>query len=168
MPSHPSARSRDIEAVDPDEWSLLVRLPGRIVVAATLAVSGPPSRTIAEGIAGIDAVAAGRYSACDLVRDVVAAIYCESDQGPDLAPLAGMTLAEALDDCRRAARLLDRRFGRADADGYRAWLMAVAARACQAMLPGGLAERGVHDVPAAERSFLGQLDTALHPARPGA
>jgi hypothetical protein len=164
MPSHPSARARDIEAVEPDEWNLLVRLPGRVVVAATLAVAGPPSRTVAEGIAGIDAVAAGRYSACDLVRAVVAAIYSASDQGPDLAPHAGMTLAEALADCRMAARVLARRFDRAQADGYRGWLLAVAARACQALLPGGLAERGAHDVPLAERAFLGQLDAALRPA----
>jgi hypothetical protein len=163
MPSHPSARSRDLDAIDPDEWSLLVRLPGRIVVAATQAVSGPPGRTIAEGIAGIDAVAAGRYSACDLVRDVVAAIYAESDQGPDLAPHSGMTVPAALADCRRAACLLARRFSRVDGDGYRSWLLAVAARACQAVLPGGLAERGAHDVPVAERSFLSQLDAALHP-----
>ena len=46
------------------EWELLVRLPGRVVVAATSAHVDPARRTtVAEGLAGIDAIAAGRASA---------------------------------------------------------------------------------------------------------
>jgi hypothetical protein len=160
MRSQPSARSREPVTADPDEWNLLVRLPGQVVVATTLAVAGPPDRRMAEGLAGIDAVAAGRFSACGLVREVVAAIYAEGDTEPPVPAPPGTSVEGALADCRRAAAVLGRQ-PRAAADGYRSWLVSVAARTCHARLPGGLAERGTRAAPAAERLFLSRLTAAL-------
>src|SRR5439155_14251425 len=67
------------------EWDLLVKLPGRVVVAATSAQADPARRTVAEGLAGIDAIAAGRASASRLVREIVAAIYDEPDDDRPVA-----------------------------------------------------------------------------------
>src|SRR5690348_9328225 len=66
-----------------NEWDLLVRLPGQVLIAATSAEPDSPRRTVAEGLAGIDAIAAGRGSHNALVRGVVATIYAErDDDGP--------------------------------------------------------------------------------------
>ncbi|MFC8847279.1 MULTISPECIES: hypothetical protein [unclassified Micromonospora] len=61
------------------EWGLLTGLPGRVLVAAAAPAPGDPSRGVAAGLAGLDAVAAGRASDSDLVRAVVAAIYARDD-----------------------------------------------------------------------------------------
>src|SRR5262249_30860938 len=137
--SYRSATSTRTESPFPrDEWELLVRLPGRVVVAATSVQPDTPRRTVAEGLAGIDAIAAGRASASRLVRDVVAAIYAETgdDESPATAELSDPV--GVLAGCREAARVLARRTGREDLDAYRHWLEAIAARVCQAARSGGL------------------------------
>src|SRR5256885_7669493 len=78
------------------EWDRLVKLPGRVVVAATSAQVDSARHTVLEGLAGIDAIAAGRASVSRLVRDVVAAIYHEPD---DDRPAA----EEVLDRAARVA-----------------------------------------------------------------
>src|SRR5690349_23368706 len=117
------------------EWDRLVKLPGRVVVAATSAQPDSARHTVHEGLAGIDAIAAGRASASRLVRDVVAAIYDEPDEDPPAAEefrdrAAG--IAEVLETCHAAARILGERVGREDSDAYRHWLESIAARVCQA------------------------------------
>src|SRR5256885_15742444 len=67
------------------EWDRLVKLPGRVVVAATSAQVDSARHTVLEGLAGIDAIAAGRASVSRLVRDVVAAIYHEPHDDPPAA-----------------------------------------------------------------------------------
>src|ERR1041385_7511416 len=68
----------------PAEWNLLLRLPAQVLVAATSAEHDSAKHTVAEGIAGIEAIAAGRASPSSLVRDVVTAIYAERDgDAPD-------------------------------------------------------------------------------------
>src|SRR5512138_130492 len=89
MPYQPSSKPRTEMPFRREEWDLLVRLPGRVVVAATLADPGIPRRAVAEGLAGIDAIAAGRASMSRLVRDVVAAIYDEADDRPAARTQAG-------------------------------------------------------------------------------
>src|SRR5438270_7267188 len=106
------------------EWERLVKLPGRVVVAATSAQADSARHTVHEGLAGIDAIAAGRASASRLVRDVVAAIYHEPDEDRPAAEefqdrAAG--IAAVLAECRDAGRLLAERADRADADAYRHW-----------------------------------------------
>ena len=53
------------------EWDLLTGLPGRVIVAAAAPGPGRPTRGVAPGLAGLDAVAAGRACDSDLVRAVV-------------------------------------------------------------------------------------------------
>ncbi|OLB75017.1 MAG: hypothetical protein AUI14_22050 [Actinobacteria bacterium 13_2_20CM_2_71_6] len=147
-----------------EEWDLLVKLPGRVVVAATSAEADRARRTVAEGLAGIDAIAAGRASASRLVRDVVAAIYDESDDDQPAAEEfrhreAG--IAEVLASCRVAGRLLVERAGRVEADAYRNWLGAIATRVCHAARTGGVLGLGGQAVSPAERRFLADLAAAF-------
>jgi hypothetical protein len=163
--SHQSAmRQRTQLPFSREEWELLVRLPGRVVVAATSAEPDRAGRNVVEGLAGIDAIAAGRASASRLVRDVVAAIYAE--YGDEDQPVAtqftdrSAGIAGVLGDCRRAGRLLAERAGREDADGYRHWLEAIAARVCRAARTGWLFGGG-GPVSPTERRFLTDLTAAF-------
>jgi hypothetical protein len=147
-----------------DEWELLVRLPGRVVVVATSAEADTARRTVAEGLAGIDAIAAGRASASRLVRDVVAAIYAENDdEQPTAEEFHDRTagIADVLAACREAGRVLSERAGREDRDAYRHWLESIAARVCQASRSGGLLGLGGPLVSTAEQRFLAQLGAAF-------
>jgi hypothetical protein len=154
MPNQPSAPRRAARAFRENEWELLVRLPGQVVVAATSAEADSPRRTVAEGLAGIEAIAAGRDSASRLVRDVVAAIYLETTEPPAAEeyrdPAAG--IADVLADCRTAADILAARTAREDADAYRHWIEAVAARVCHAARSTDLL--GFGGPPASARSEL--------------
>src|SRR4051812_23360995 len=153
-------------AFDRDEWELLVTLPRRVVVAATSAEPDTPRRTVAEGLAGIEAIAAGRSSPSRLVREVVGAIYAAEDGTGDEAaaevfndPDAG--IAQTLAACRHANTVLGRRATPVDADGYRAWLAEVAAAVCGAAHTGGVLGLGGLRVSLAESRFLDDLADAL-------
>jgi hypothetical protein len=126
------------------QWTFLVRLPARVIVAATSAGADPadPRRTVAEGIAGLEAVAAGRSNDCDLVREVVTAVYAERTPGP----AAPVDVDDVLGDCRRAAKVLARA-DPADSAAYRQWIQSIGARVCAA---GG-----------ADRTFTAALGKAL-------
>jgi hypothetical protein len=151
------------------EWDLLVKLPGRVVVAAVVVAAtsvqpDPARRTVAEGLAGIDAIAAGRASGSRLVRDVVAAIYNEPDDDRPAAEefqhrAAG--IAGVLDACRATGQLLTERVGRVDADAYRHWLVAIATRVCHAARTGGTLGLGGRAVSPVEQRFLAELEAAL-------
>jgi hypothetical protein len=138
------------------EWDLLVRLPGRVLVAATSAERDSARRTVAECLAGVDAIAAGRSSHIPLLQEIVAAIYSEQvgDHDPlEFAdPRSG--IASVLADCRAAARTLERRVLNADATAYRDWLVDIAVSVCSAARPGSR-------VTPAERRFLADLALAL-------
>ncbi|MET7668882.1 hypothetical protein [Micromonospora luteifusca] len=141
------------------EWDLLISLPGRVLVAAAASGPGRPQRGVMAGLAGLDAVAAGRAFDSDLVRAVVTAIYARHDGTPQ--PVERLTdLVDLLAACRAASRVLGRRADPADSAAYRQWVQSVAARVCRAVPgPGG---RGV-DQPAtpADRRFLDRLGAAL-------
>jgi hypothetical protein len=142
------------------EWSQLVALPRRVIVAATSAEADNPKRTVAEGLAGLEAVAAGRAFDSDLVRAVVADFYAESeDDGPAGEEFADRVagLAAVLAECREATRVL-RRADPADSAAYRQWIQSIAARVCVAARSGGLVGE---QVSAKERRFLADLGTAL-------
>jgi len=167
MPSQPAAGQRIASAPPiafaPDEWDLLTRLPARVMIAATSAEPDSDRRTVAEGLAGIDAIAAGTVSDSDLVRAAVAAIYTEADPDPPTAEQfrdrhAGIT--EVLVNCRTATAVLARRADPADAAAYRQWLLNIAARVSGASHSGGpLGAR----TSASEHKFLTDLNRALHP-----
>ncbi|MET7878013.1 hypothetical protein [Micromonospora profundi] len=137
------------------EWDLLTSLPGRVLVAATATGPGRPERGVPAGLAGLDAVAAGRGFDSDLVRAVVAAIYARHDGVP--APTERLTdMVDLLAACRAAVRVLQRRADPADSAAYRQWVQSVAGRVCRAAPgPGGLA------TSPADRRFLDRLGGAL-------
>ncbi|MFR9777095.1 hypothetical protein ACL02O_13660 [Micromonospora sp. MS34] len=133
------------------EWDLLTDLPGRVLVAAASPGPGRPPRGVAAGLAGLDAVAAGRAFDSDLVRAVVAAIYARHD-GAAARDERLTDVVDLLAACRAAVRLLRRRADPADAAAYRQWVESVAARVCQAGDVGS---------SPADRRFLDRLGGAL-------
>jgi hypothetical protein len=164
MPSQPSHGQATSLAFAPDEWELLTHLPARVMIAATSAEPDSARRTVAEGIAGLDAIASGRSSDSDLVRAVVSAIYAEADDDPPTAQeftdrAAG--LAGVLAACRSASVVLAARADPADAAAYCQWLETIAVRVCGASTSGGMLSVGGERISAAERSFLASLGTAL-------
>ncbi|MEW2442504.1 hypothetical protein [Micromonospora marina] len=113
------------------EWDLLTDLPGRVLVAAASPGPGRPPRGVAAGLAGLDAVAAGRAFDSDLVRAVVAAIYARHD-GVTERDERLTDLVDLLAAVRAAVRVLRRRADPADSAAYRQWVESVAARVCRA------------------------------------
>ncbi len=164
MSNQPATRPHTELPFRRTEWDLLVKLPGRVVVAATSVHPDSTRRTVAEGLAGIGAIAAGRASASRLVRDVVAAIYDESDDDrPGAEEFRDRTagVEAVLDSCRAAGRLLTERAGRLEADAYRHWLVAIATRVCHAARTGGLLSLGGAALSPVEQRFLTELAAAL-------
>ncbi|MEV4759008.1 hypothetical protein AB0J86_28475 [Micromonospora sp. NPDC049559] len=153
-----------LDGYSASEWELLIRLPARVIVAATRAEPGRPSRGVGEGLAGLAGVAAGRGHDSDLVRAVVAAIYAQPDDGrPDGVPALDRVhgLMGLLTSCRDAARLLADRADPADSAAYRQWLQSVAARVCRAGRTEPPAAAGPPVDTAARRRFLELLGEAL-------
>ncbi|MFY1574298.1 hypothetical protein ACN26Z_05340 [Verrucosispora sp. WMMD703] len=150
-----SERITTATAYSATEWDLLTSLPGRVIVAAAQPGPGRPHRGVAAGLAGLDAVAAGRAFDSDLVRAVVAAIYARHD-GPS-PPAAQLAELDVLAACRAVVRVLDRHADPADSAAYRQWVQSVAARVCRTAsraLPGG-------PLAPADRRFLDRLGGAL-------
>ncbi len=109
------------------EWSLLVRLPGQVVTAATAVGRGTGPATVAQALAGLDAIAAGRGSSSALVRRVVGTIYAERDAETGVPDGVDGVIA----GCRRAAEILADR-SPDDSAAYRRWVLTVADRTCGA------------------------------------
>jgi hypothetical protein len=147
-----------------DEWELLTTLPRRVLVAAASAEADSGRRTVAEGLAGIEAIAAGRSSSSRLVREVVAAIFAEEDSAAQ--PVLELHDPEAeidqtLTACRHAGVLLSIRGADVDADAYRQWISEIASAVCGASRIGGVLGIGAQRVSLAERRFLDELDESL-------
>ncbi|MFU8870804.1 hypothetical protein [Micromonospora sp. SL4-19] len=133
------------------EWDLLTELPGRVLVAAASPGPGRAPRGVAAGLAGLDAVAAGRGFDSDLVRAVVSAIYARHD-GTVERDERLTDLVDLLAACRAAVRVLRRRADPADSAAYRQWVESVAARVCRAGETGS---------SPADRRFLDRVAGAL-------
>jgi hypothetical protein len=174
MPSQPASghpasgrKPTDLASLSflPDEWQLLTRLPARVVIAATSVEADSARRTVAEGLAGLDAIAAGRAFDSDLVRAVVAAIYAENDgeYQPTAQEFTDRTggIAEVLASCRSVTVVLSARADPADSAAYRQWLQSIAARVCEAARSGGLLGFGGDLLSDTEREFLDELGGAL-------
>lgn len=149
----------------PADWRALVRLPAEIMIAAISVPETGHRRTVPEGLAGLDAIAAGRSSDSDLVRAVVAAIFAEPEeeralQQPPTAEQAGQG-SGLLDDCRRAVEILRAHADPADGAAYRHWVQQVAVRVCAASRSGGVLGFGGEQLSGAERSFLDELGAVL-------
>ncbi|WP_416901235.1 hypothetical protein [Micromonospora echinospora] len=145
------------------EWDLLTGLPGRVVTVAAAPAPGRPPRGVAAGLAGLEAVAAGRAFDSDLVRAVVATIYARHDEptppvragwGRRRRGPAPTDPVELLADCRTATRVLRRRADPADSAAYRHWVQSVAARVCRA-------ESGAAPLSAVDQRLLDRLGVAL-------
>jgi hypothetical protein len=154
-----------------EQWRLLSKLPAEVMIATVwLWDSGPrrgeagaahtQRRTVAEGLAGLDAIAAGRWSDSDLVRAVVAAIYAEPEEDPPPTvrtageePLARQ--ARVLADCRRVVAILRASADPADSAAYRHWVQQVSVRVCRAARAGEAPATGAAD------RFLDELGAAL-------
>jgi hypothetical protein len=166
MPSQPSSGQATGLAFRPAEWELLTRLPARVMIAATSAEADSARRTVSEGLAGLDAIAAGHLSSSQLVRAVVASIYAEND---DDAPAAeelndrAASLADVLASCRTASTLLADRAAAVDAEAYRGWLVQIATAVCGAARSGGVLGVGGTQISPAERRFLTDLEAVLRP-----
>lgn len=133
------------------EWDLLTDLPGRVLVAAASPGPGRPPRGVVAGLAGLDAVAAGRAFDSDLVRAVVSAIYARHD-GAATRDERLTDVVDLLAACRAVVRVLRRRADPADSAAYRQWVESVAARVCRAGEVGS---------SPADRRFLDRLGDAL-------
>ncbi|QOC93796.1 hypothetical protein [Micromonospora craniellae] len=138
------------------EWELLTGLPGRVIVVAARPGPGRAYSPVAAGLAGLDAVAAGRVFDSDLIRAVVAAIYARHD-GASEAGVGPGDPVDLLAACRTAVRVLERRADPADSAAYRQWVQSVGARVCRT------ASAAVPDVALApaDRRFLDRLGGAL-------
>jgi hypothetical protein len=150
-----------------DEWRLLIQLPAEVMIAAISVQDGGPRRTVPEGLAGLDAIAAGRGSDSDLVRAAVAAIYAEpvyaepeQDRSPGPEAPASRR-GQVLEQCRRAVEILRGGADPADADAYRRWLQQVAVRVCGASRSGGVLGLGSEQPSPPERAFLDDLAAVL-------
>lgn len=147
------------------EWRRLVQLPAEVMVATIAVEENGPHRTVAEGLAGLDAIAAGRASDSDLVRAVVAAIYAQPEPEEDRPVSADRE--RVLADCHQVGRILRTYADPADAAAYRHWVEQVAVRVCHAARSGGVLGLGLDRAPGggtvspAERAFLDDLAAAL-------
>jgi hypothetical protein len=162
--SDPSAGEFSIATYPAAEWQLLIRLPGRVVVAATSADPISPRRTVAEGLAGLEGIAAGRGFDSELVRAVAAAIYAESEHdGPVAEAFTHRTAAvsEVLAACREVVGVLAGRADPADSAAYRQWVQSIAARVCQAVQAGGVPSIVGEQLISTDRRFLDDLGSAL-------
>jgi hypothetical protein len=143
-----------------EAWRLVSKLPAEVMIATVSIRDGVQEdhsrRTVAEGLAGLDAIAAGRSSDSDLVRAVVAAIYAEPEEDRPQQPAdrddPQAQLAQVLADCRRVVDILRAGADPADAAVYRHWVQQVAVRVCAAS--GSAGEPG-------RRGFLDDLAVAL-------
>jgi hypothetical protein len=162
--SRASPAPRTAGTLDAEEWRLLIRLPAEVMIATVGARDDGPRRTIAEGLAGLDAIAAGRSSDSQLIRSVVAAIYREPADGcPDerSREVATEDFRDVLDHCRRAATVLRGRAAPADAAAYCQWVRLIAARICDASRSGGAPGRDDGQSAAGDEELLDELTAAL-------
>jgi hypothetical protein len=154
--SERSAQVTIVAGYSATEWELLTGLPGRVIVAAARPAPGRAYSSVAAGLAGLDAMAAGRVFDSDLIRAVVATVYARHDgasetgAGPD-------DPGDLFAACRTAVRVLERRADPADSAAYRQWVQSVGARVCRtasAVVPGA-------ELAPADRRFLDRLGGAL-------
>ena len=150
------------------EWGLLVGLPQSVVVAVTSAEADGGRRTQAEGLAGIEAIAAGRDSGSALVHDVATEVVAQTgdpERGEAPPPIEftdrAAGLAGVLDRAREASKLLSAKAAPGEAAAYRHWLMTIAEQVAAAAKSGGFLGIGGDRVSPAERKFLDDLAAVL-------
>jgi hypothetical protein len=156
-PARPTPAQLVARGFAAEDWRLLSKLPADVMIATIATQERDPRGTVAEGLAGLDAIAAGRWSDSELVRAVVAAIFSEPEEDPGREPEApddpDGKRARVLAGCRRAAGIL-RAADPADAAAYRHWVQQVAVRVYGAT-------RTDDSLAPAERRFLDDIGAAI-------
>ncbi len=147
------------------EWDLLVRLPGRMVAAATSDETVGARQSVIEALAGLNAIAAGRGSPNALVRQVVGTIYAELDlDSPSTRDVGNAdetaSLAPILAACRQAAAILADHGSDADRLAYEKWLESIAIGVCDASPMTGDVGATMMRL-ATERYLLAELEDAF-------
>jgi hypothetical protein len=153
-----------------EEWSLLVGLPQSVMSAASAVEKNSTRHTLAEGEAGLEAVADGRQSGNPLVEAVAKELVFRVGGDPELGeepPVvvvpddASTYVAETLSRAGRASALLAAKVDEGDAGAYRHWLVTIAEQVVEAAPSGGILGIGAEQVTAAEGRFVHQLGEAL-------
>jgi hypothetical protein len=172
-----SDQARYQAAFTDQEWSLLVGLPHSVLSAASAVESDSGRRTLAEGEAGLGAIADGRGSGNALVAAVAAELVDRLGGDPELgeeppvvvSPEDPATYVTAtLDRARAAKALLVARaaeggstVGEGDAGAYRHWLVTIAEAVVGAAPTGSLLGFGGESISEAEQTFVHKLTVAL-------
>lgn len=158
-----------------EEWSLLVGLPQSVLSAASVVERNSMRRTMAEGEAGLDAIADGRQSGNALVEAVASELVFRVGGDPELGEEPPVVVvphdsdtyvSETLSRARQATDLIAAKVGSSvlnegDAGAYRHWLVTIAEQVVEAAPSGGLLGIGGEQVSPAEGQFVHQLVTAL-------
>jgi hypothetical protein len=153
-----------------EEWSLLVGLPQSVMSAASAVEKNSSRHTLAEGEAGLDAVADGRQSGNPLVEAVAKELVFRVGGDPELGeeppvvvvPSDATTyVAETLSRAKQASALLAEKVDEGAAGAYRHWLVTIAEQVVGAASSGGIFGIGGEQVSAAEGQFVHRLVEAL-------
>lgn len=153
-----------------EEWSLLVGLPQSVASAASAVDKNSVRRTLAEGEAGLDAIAVGRESGSPLVTAVAKELVFRVGGDPELGEEPPVVIvpddvetyvAETLDRARRSTTILADKVDSGEAGAYRHWLVTIAQQVVEAATSGGILGIGGEQVSAAEGEFVHQLSEAL-------
>lgn len=150
------------------EWGLLVGLPPAVAVAASAVEADGVRATLAEGEAGLVAIAAGRESGIPLVVDVahqVVALMGDPEEGA-AAPMFEFTDREAgvtdvLDRAQQAVDLLATKAEESESAAYCHWLVTIAEEVVSAASSGGVLGVGGDQVTESERWFVERLARVL-------
>jgi hypothetical protein len=98
------------------DWTLLVRLPSRILASVLAVPLDPPP--VSAGLAGLATIAQARAAPSVLVRQVATAIFATTEPPRD----SGFPVQE---ECVRAGFVLAQRVPSAEAEAYRVWVRRV-------------------------------------------
>jgi hypothetical protein len=150
------------------EWGLLVGLPQAVATAASAAESDGSRRTRTEGVAGLEAIAAGRESGSQLVEDVALELVSrvgdpeQGDEPPVISPADPQAVvASVIDRARAAAVLLAEKADEGEAAAYKHWLVSIAEQVVTAAPSGGILGIGGEQVSESERQFRDSLAEIL-------
>ncbi|MDQ7909703.1 hypothetical protein RB614_34795 [Phytohabitans sp. ZYX-F-186] len=152
-----------------EEWGLLTGLPLAVLTAASAAEPDGTRRTLAEGAAGLEAVAAGRDGGSPLVAAVAQEVVSRAgdpETGEELPPInpgdPEAYLGDVLDRAGAAAALLRAKVDEGEAGAYGHWVVSIAEQVVSAAPSGGMLGIGGHLVTEPERRFRDALAKAFH------
>ena len=147
-----------------DEWTRLKRAPFIAGMAISLADPGGPIEAIKETAATLKTVT-GATQTGGLVGAVATEVTEEARhrQNPlaDFKPKGAMAGQEILEELRAVNGIVTAKATQADADAYRAWLLAAAREAADAAKEGGFMGFHAERVSEGEQRMLDELATAL-------